>query len=241
MQEGAIPDGTLVYAIGDVHGRADLLDELLGKVEPDALAHDADRRILLFVGDYIDRGPDSAGVIERITRGLPQGFEALCLKGNHEAMMLDFLARPERLGLWLHNGAITTLASYGLAYDDFAAHPDGGADCRDALARAMPGSHHRFFNELRLSAEIGDYFFVHAGVRPGVALDAQDPEDLVWIREEFLGSRADFGKVVIHGHTPVEAPEVRPNRIGIDTGAWQTGVLTALRLYGQTRGFLDTQ
>jgi serine/threonine protein phosphatase 1 len=236
----AIPEGALLYAIGDVHGCAGLLDGLLGRIEKDAQRFDADRRILLFVGDYIDRGPHSANVIERISRGLPEGFDAICLKGNHEAIMLDFLARPEGLDLWLYNGGAATLISYGVSDDAFAGRNASPAACRDALMEAMPGHHRLFFDSLKLSAEMGDYFFVHAGVRPGVALDAQDAEDLVWIRETFLESQADFGKVVVHGHTPCRAPEVRANRIGIDTGAWQSGVLTALRLFGKTHGFLAT-
>lgn len=240
QQPAAIPEGALLYAIGDVHGCDGLLGELLASIERDSKQYAAQSRILLFVGDYIDRGPDSARVVERITRGLPDGFEAICLRGNHEALMLDFLARPEALGPWLLNGAVTTLASYGLDYDAFAARPDGEARCRDALLEAMPEHHSRFLRDLQLSVKLGGYFFAHAGVRPGVALDAQDPHDLIWIRDAFLESSADFGKIVVHGHTPRVAPEVRLNRIGIDTGAWQTGVLTALRLYGETRGFLAT-
>lgn len=236
----AIPEGTLLYAIGDVHGRADLLGELLGRIERDAVDFDAGRRVLLFVGDYIDRGPESADVIECIARGLPQDFEAICLKGNHEAIMLDFIADPETLALWITNGGAETLASYGVRYDVFISRQDGAHLCRDAFVDLMPDHHLRFFNELQLSAELGDYFFAHAGVWPGVALDRQSDHDLMWIRHEFLYSDMDFGKVVVHGHTPVPAPEVRPNRIGIDTGAWQTGVLTALRLYGATREFLAT-
>lgn len=236
----AIPDGMILYAIGDVHGRADLLGELLGRIEKDAGSFDAGRRVLLFVGDYIDRGPESADVIERVDRGLPQGFEAICLKGNHEAIMLDFIADPETLALWIANGGAETLASYGVRYDAFISRQDGARLCRDAFVDLVPDHHRRFFNELKLSAEVGDYFFAHAGVWPGVALDRQCEHDLIWIRHEFLHSEVDFGKVVVHGHTPVTAPEVRANRIGIDTGAWQTGVLTALRLYGPTREFLAT-
>lgn len=236
----SVPDGTLVYAIGDLHGRADLLGDLLARIESDAAGFEAERRVLLFVGDYVDRGPDSAGVIERLSSGLPNGFDPVCLKGNHEDIMLDFLARPEALGLWLFNGAAATLASYGVTRDALPAGAEGAELCRQALTEAMPAQHRAFLDGLRLCAEIGDYFFAHAGVRPGVALDAQEPHDLVWIREGFLDSDADFGKVVVHGHTPRLAPEVRANRIDIDTGAWQTGILTALRLHRETRGFLAT-
>lgn len=236
----AIPEGVLLYAIGDIHGRADLLDALLGLIVEDAARFEAARRMLVFLGDYVDRGPDSAGVIGRLCGEAPGGFEAVCLKGNHEALMLDFLSRPEALELWLYNGGAETLASYGVSHGELLNRTDGPARCRDALAEAMPDRHRAFLSALELSAILGGYFFVHAGVRPGVALERQSEHDMMWIRHEFLNSEEDFGKVVVHGHTPAAAPEARANRIGIDTGAWQSGVLTALRLYGETRAFLAT-
>lgn len=236
-----VPAGTLVYAIGDVHGCPGLLDALLARIAPDAEGFGAQRRVLVFVGDYIDRGPDSAGVIERVAAGLPDGFEALHLKGNHEDLMLDFLAGADSqaLALWLYNGGDATLASYGVEAA-FPAAPGDAAACRDALLAALPAHHRAFLDRLRLSAALGDYFFAHAGVMPGVPLERQEPHDLMWIRHAFLESREDFGRVVVHGHTPVERPEVRDNRIGIDTGAFVTGRLTALRLHGEGRAFLDT-
>lgn len=235
-----VPAGTLVYAIGDVHGCPGLLDKLLARIAADAEGFGAERRVLVFVGDYVDRGPDSAGVIERVAAGLPAGFEAICLKGNHEDLMLDFLARADSqaLALWLYNGGDATLASYGVKAA-FPAGPGEAAACRDALLAALPEHHRTFLDRLRLSATLGDYFFAHAGVMPGVPLDQQQPHDLMWVREPFLESREDFGKVVVHGHTPVERPDVRENRIGIDTGAFATGRLTALRLHGDARAFLE--
>ncbi len=236
----SVPAGDLVYAIGDIHGCAGLLDELLGLIVYDAGTIEATRQILVFLGDYVDRGPDSAGVIERLVSGLPEGFRSVFLKGNHEAIMLDFLHRPDRLDRWLLNGAEATLASYGLDVGGFDWHWGDEAGCRDDLVAAMPETHLAFLNGLGLCETVGDYFFVHAGVRPGLALDRQRPDDLVWIRDDFLGSTANFGKIVVHGHTPVDKPEIRPNRIDIDTKAWLSGKLTALRLHGNTQTFLAT-
>ncbi len=236
----SVPEGVLLYAIGDIHGRLDLLDALLHRIAEEAGAFEARRRVLVFLGDYVDRGPDSAGVIERLLNGLPEGFEGVCLKGNHEAIMLDFFNRPDRLALWVQNGAGPTLQSYGLDFGGFDRHWDDAAACRDALVAAMPEVHRAFLKDLAPSYALGDYFFAHAGVRPGVALESQAPQDLIWIRDLFLTSDEDFGKIVVHGHTPVPQPEARTNRIGIDTGAWSTGRLTALRLFGDTRAFLTT-
>ena len=236
----SVPPGDLVYAIGDIHGSIALLDQLLAAIERDAGSIDAAIPTLVFVGDYIDRGPDSAGVIERLTGGVPEGFRAVCLKGNHEVMMLDFLEQPERLDQWLMNGARETLASYGI---DVHGIDRGNVDkvkCRNSLRAAIPETHRNFFDSLRLTETIGDYLFVHAGIHPDKPLDRQDPYDLVWIREEFLNSSKTFGKIVVHGHTPGDTPEIRPNRIGIDTTAWLSGRLTALRLYEDTQKFLAT-
>lgn len=235
-----MPQGSLIYAIGDIHGRRDLLDALLAMIVADAQHIKAQERVLVFLGDYIDRGADSAGVIDRLLAGPPEGFQSVCLKGNHEAIMLDFLERPAQLNLWVENGAAATLNSYGLDAYGFDWHWGDEAGCRDDLLAAMPASHRAFLEGLRLSYQCGDYFFAHAGVRPDVPLEAQRAEDLIWIRSPFLESDADFGKIVVHGHTPGERPVVRPNRIGIDTGAWMSGTLTALRLHGTARAFLAT-
>lgn len=236
-----VPAGRLVYAIGDIHGRADLLDRLLRDIELDAAAiHGVARRTLVFVGDYVDRGPDSRGVVDRLLTGPPSGFDAVFLRGNHEAFLLDFLRRPDALSLWLYNGAAETLASYGLDVSDTALRQADAGTWRDRFVERLPQDHRAFYEALALSAVIGDYLFVHAGVRPGVPLDRQDPGDLMWIREAFLESRRSFGHMVVHGHTPGSEPVTRPNRIGIDTGAWMTGRLTALRLWGTQRRFLTT-
>jgi serine/threonine protein phosphatase 1 len=235
-----LPEGQLVYAVGDVHGRLDLLEQLLDLIDGDAEASGTDRRTLVFLGDYVDRGPNSRGVVERLIGDLPRGFDAHFLKGNHEAILLDFLAEPWRLDHWLQNGGEETMRSYGVDTEGLASLDASPATWRDAFAQALPEAHLRFFRNLLLSVSFGDYLFVHAGVRPGVPLGAQSEADLVWIRAPFLNHAESFGKVVVHGHTPGQEPVTRPNRVGIDTGAVFTGRLTALRLEGAERKFLQT-
>lgn len=234
----AVPPGQLVYAVGDIHGRADLLAEMLRQIAEDAAPLDAERRSLIFLGDYIDRGPDSRGVIDLALEGLPEGFEAVYLKGNHEELLLDFLQGGVGLPLWMVNGADATLASYGVDLSQLLGQTEDAWHA--AFLAALPDAHRRFYESLGLMVSFGDYLFVHAGVRPGVPLDRQDPHDVIWIRDEFLSSEEDFGKVVVHGHTPGAVPVIRPNRIGIDTQAWMSGRLTALRLFGDERLFLST-
>ena len=232
------PADTRVYAIGDIHGRLDLLDRLLGQIARDADTAPS-RRVLITMGDLIDRGADSAGVIKRLmelhTEPLFNGFKLHFLKGNHELVMEQFLAGESGGTLWFDNGGAETLESYGV--------PTNGGDSADLRVEArtrIPKSHLRFLESLQLQHREGDYAFVHAGVRPGVPLDRQDPDDLLWIRKAFLESTADLGAVIVHGHTPVETPEVTPNRIAIDTRAWYSGVLTCLVIDGEARRFLTT-
>ena len=241
MHSPSLPPGQLLYAIGDIHGRADLLAALLERIETDAARSDGvEQRALVFVGDYIDRGPDSRGVVDFLLKGLPQGFDAHFLKGNHEAVMLDFIDDPSWLGQWLANGAEPTFKSYGVDIERLSRERARPEAWRDALLAALPDDHRRFYDALELSVSFGDYLFVHAGIRPGVPMEAQDPHDLVWIRAEFLRTSEDFGKIVVHGHTPTTLPDVRPNRIGIDTGAVFTDRLTALRLENGSCGFVQT-
>src|SRR5205085_1591624 len=172
-----------------------------------------DRRIV-YLGDYIDRGRDSRGVIERVMRGVPDGFTAHHIKGNHDAALLEFLVDPESYRAWRSYGAGDTLLSYGVRPPLYDA-VDQMISARDALARALPADHLKFFQSLVLKIELGDYLFVHAGVRPGVAIDRQAEEDLLWIRDEFLSSTASLGKVIVHGHTPLSAPVRASNRISV--------------------------
>lgn len=229
--------GTVVYAIGDVHGRADLLARLLARIEGDAARRPASRRVVVFLGDYVDRGPDSRGVLEMLCQGPPEGFEWVLLRGNHEDFLLAFLDDPSLCLPWMFNGGDATIYSYlgrmPGEWDDFAR-------LRDDFLRRLPPPHLRLLGELRLQYVEGDYLFVHAGVRPGVPLEEQSPRDLTWIRGEFLSSAADHGKVVVHGHTIAREPVVRRNRIGIDTGAFASNVLTAVVLEGPEIAFLHT-
>ena len=235
-----VPRGELVYAIGDIHGRSDLLAELLSQIEQDAAASGATTKTLVFLGDYVDRGPDSRGVIDLLATGLPSGFKAHFLKGNHEEFLLDFLADPSSLDGWLRNGGEETLRSYSVDVDGLEARRAPPLAWQAALLDVLPKAHWRFLESLELKRVIGDYVFVHAGLRPGVPLEDQKPDDLLWIRQLFLDCQEPFEKVVVHGHTPDRAPVVRSNRIGIDTGAVFSGCLTALRLENETRAFLST-
>ena len=237
------PEGTRVYAVGDIHGRADLLGRLHRKILDDAAdAADAGPRrlVVVYVGDYVDRGPDSFGVVEALIEKPLAGFERHHLKGNHEDFLLRFLETGSHGETWMMNGARATLESYGVEWSDMAYGADGLAAARQKFADAMPESHLRFFHGLEPKHREGDYLFVHAGIRPGVALDEQRAFDLMWIRDAFLDSDDDHGVVVVHGHTIAPAPEVRPNRIGIDTGAFQSNRLTALVVEGAERRFLVT-
>ncbi len=234
-----VPRGVRVYAVGDIHGRLDLLDQLLHQIESDGAATDLVKHIV-FLGDYVDRGPQSRAVIERLAAGPPPGFGAIHLRGNHEATLLDFLEDARVGGNWLTYGGNATLASYGVVPPPEATPAERLEEAQQQFRAALPAHHKSFLTRLRTCVSIGDYHFVHAGVRPGVPLDRQDALDLMWIREEFLASQADHGKVVVHGHTIALQPEIRSNRIGIDTGAFATNRLTALVLEGASRRFLCT-
>jgi serine/threonine protein phosphatase 1 len=205
----------------------------------DARGAPAARRVAVYLGDYVDRGPDSRDLLEMLIEAPLPGFETVHLMGNHDLFMRQFLDGEDVVALWMMNGGAATFRSYGVDPGDMMGAGDGAGRLRAELEARLPAAHREFLNALRLSHVEGDYFFVHAGVRPGVPLDAQDPDDLVWIREPFLSSKAAHGKVVVHGHTPAHAPEVRANRIGIDTGACYGGRLTALALENDGRRFLQ--
>jgi serine/threonine protein phosphatase 1 len=233
------PADTRIYAVGDVHGRADLLDKLQGLIAKDADRAPETRKVVVYLGDYIDRGPDSAGVIDRLIDGPLGGLEQVFLMGNHEEFFLRFLEDPEVGPLWVTNGGGATLASYGVKVAEACTPKDMGALSR-ALQKNLPEEHLTFLNSLWVKHREGDYLFVHAGIRPGVPLERQSDEDFLWIREPFLGSPDEHEVVVVHGHTPVEAAEVHGNRIAVDTGAVWSGRLTAAVLSGQSQTFLHT-
>lgn len=237
----AAPDGMRIYAVGDIHGRHDLLELLLRHIEQDAgAAGNGLRNVLIFLGDYVDRGLQSMQVLDHLTSGTLPGFETVYLKGNHEAAMLEFLRDAKFGRTWKYYGGLETLHSYGVTELTLSDDPTDFEHARDHFERVLPERHKRFLQSLSISAQLGDYFFVHAGVRPGVSLSRQLEEDMLWIRDEFLDSRASFGKVIVHGHTPREEANFRMNRIGIDTGAYMTGVLTALVLEGTSQRLLQT-
>ncbi len=232
----AVPDAMRVYAIGDVHGRADLLGRMADLIGDELRTKPVREALTICLGDYIDRGPASAEVLDRLARGdFPTPL--VTLRGNHENIFQHVLRGSMSLETFFSNGGDATLRSYGL--DPSALLRRTGKEIEDALRTAIPLAHRAFLDATRLSVSIGDYFFCHAGARPGVALDRQSPEDLMWIREEFLRSSFDFGKIIIHGHTPVKTPQVRVNGIDIDTKAFASGVLTAVVLEGTERRFLQ--
>lgn len=221
-----------MYAVGDVHGERILLESLLDMIRRDAAGPGtADAVSIVFLGDYVDRGPDSSGVLDLLLGRPLAGAEHRFLLGNHEQVMLDFLRDPEAAAGWLEFGGLMTADSYGLRFP----HPVGAAAraaFRDALVAAIPPAHRAFLEGLETMAVYGDYAFAHAGVHPRRALADQRPADLLWIREPFLGWTGPLEKRIVHGHTVRPAPEVLPNRIGIDTGAYASGVLTAVALSG---------
>jgi serine/threonine protein phosphatase 1 len=234
-----LPDGLRIYAIGDIHGRFDLLQALYASIRSELAEGRPPQSVEIFLGDYVDRGPQSRDVLDWLIGSPPVTGRRICLLGNHEDMLLNVLADPGAMPNWLSNGASETLLSYDVNTPVSTA-PVALANARAAFLRAFPEPHRAFVESLPRSVSCGSYFFAHAGVRPGRALEDQDPQDLVWIREPFLLSNADFGKVVVHGHTPVEFPELRPNRIGIDTGAVFSGRLTCLVLEGSEQRFRQT-
>lgn len=220
-----VPSGTRIYAIGDVHGRADLLQQTISEIDQHRNAYPTANPIEIMLGDYIDRGPRSNEVIELLISRHVHGQQTICLMGNHETYLLDFLKDPASLTEWQRYGGLETLMSYGLA-PSLNPTPEDQKQLAASLAESLPGHHYDFLMTLPLSFDCGDYFFAHAGVRPGIALSDQRAEDLLLIREEFLLHKGDFGKIVVHGHTPVSEPEIHNNRINLDTGAFATGKLT---------------
>lgn len=223
-----VPDGLRIYAVGDIHGRADLLEQLLSRIDADLRERPIREAVHVFLGDYIDRGLDSASVLDQLIERT-QIHRTVCLKGNHELYLSEFLGNPGILKAWAQYGALPTLMSYGLT-PTMNAGPEEQADLAASLSKIMPKSHNEFLADLKLSFTCGDFFFVHAGVRPGTPLSRQREDDLLWIREDFLLHEEPFEKIIVHGHTPVMEPEVRQNRINIDTGAYATGRLTCLKL-----------
>jgi serine/threonine protein phosphatase 1 len=240
-QPARVPPGVCVYAVGDVHGRADLLQALHRQIAEDAaqLTPGTDK-LVIYVGDYVDRGLESRAVLDLLIDQPLAEFHPIYLLGNHDAWLLSFLIDARIGPTWLRYGGDATLHSYGVRLRPPIVDPAHYEKLQTELRERLPRAHAEFLERLELSYETGDYLFVHAGVRPGVALDQQSADDLLWIREPFLSSRRDLGKVIVHGHTVEAEPAVRFNRIGIDTGACWTGCLTCLVLEEGGYRFLST-
>jgi serine/threonine protein phosphatase 1 len=233
------PRAHRAYAVGDIHGRLDLLDELLERIAADSAARKPARTTVVFLGDLIDRGPQSAEVVERLRTYQPGFAKPVFLMGNHEEVLLRIMAgETDILPDWLRFGGAECARSYGL--DPVVLGSQEPAAALRLLRRAIPKDHLKFLSSFADTASFGKYLFVHAGIRPGVPLSQQAAPDLRWIREAFLEDASDHGRIVIHGHTISEEVDERPNRIGLDTGAYWTGVLTAVGLEENERWFLQT-
>lgn len=238
----AIPPGQRVYAIGDIHGRFDLLAPLHDAIIDDASAAPDLKKTIIYLGDYVDRGSQVYEVVDALASGGPPGLNTIYLRGNHEDMMLGFLAGTQPFGPWLANGGDATLIGYDvdippmtsaniLAFGEIDVDEREEADIRAALADKLPETHRHFFEQrLTLYHRCGGYIFVHAGLRPDIPLEEQDHNDLIWIRDTFLRSKSDHGGVVVHGHSIFDDVDINANRIGVDTGAWRTGRLSCLVL-----------
>lgn len=233
-----LPEGERIYAIGDIHGRLDLFEALLGQIDADDAARGRARTTLVLLGDLIDRGPDSCGVVERAMR-LRDERPCVFLTGNHEEMLLRTWDGDRKMaGVFVRAGGRETILSYGVSVLDYDACDLG--ELTELVGRRIPRAHIEFLRGFDEWYERGDYLFVHAGIRPGVQLQHQSEVDLRWIRREFLEDERDHPHLVIHGHTITEAVDARANRIGIDTGAYASGTLTAIGLEGGERWFLST-
>ncbi len=234
----SLPAELRIYAIGDIHGRLDLLSELLARISSDIALRPTARPLYVFLGDYIDRGSASRETIDRLIEH-GKTHESIFLKGNHELIAIKCLSDRGLFDQWLRLGGLETLVSYGVPAETLA-NGKQIAELQSAFHGALPQAHFRFFRDLKNSFECGDFFFAHAGVKPNVELSRQKENDLLWIRGEFLTSKDDFGKIVVHGHTPAREIEVGPNRINIDTGAFATGRLSCLVLEGEELSVIDT-
>lgn len=238
LEEATLPTGLRVYAVGDVHGCAGLLADMLEKIEDDAGGHPPDQWRIVMLGDYTDRGPHSRQVLDMLAARMDDP-RFVFLRGNHDEWLERFLAEPEEVGdSFLYWGGMETLESYGIrTYGEAVTNSELSSE----LNRRFPAAHRRFLSRLQYSYSLGDYFFVHAGVRPGVALASQSPRDLMWIRDEFNHFEGSFGKIVVHGHTPHDDVEILANRINVDTRAFASGVLSAVAMEANRRRILQVR
>ena len=225
-----------IYAVGDVHGRYDLLREVEEKIAADLKGKSGG--LVIYLGDYVDRGPNSARVLEHLSNGDRSSFDRICVCGNHDHLMAQYIRAPLRHSGWLALGGRQTLRSYAVDPDKLLALDRTGELLKRKMAERIPQSHIEFLDKAPVSIKIGNAFFVHAGIRPGIALDEQQESDLMWIREPFLSSGPKLPLIVVHGHTPSETISNGPNRIGLDTGAYATGNLSIIKL---DKAFLTRQ
>ena len=241
LGQAATPHDMRIYAIGNVHGYLQLLRDIYQKIRTDLDASPTGEYKVVFVGDYIDRGPDSAGCVQFLIDLMAEDEQVICLKGNHEDKLEKFLLNPLELAdSFFTYGGLECTRSYGV---DMATCPDKAKDtvkARDELNKNIPSEHRRFYSELKKSVTFGDYFFSHAGVRPGVPLTEQSDDDLMCIRAEFIRNKALYEKIIVHGHTPANPMEILPNRINVDTCAYDTGILSCIVLEGTKYRVIET-
>lgn len=233
------PSDQLVCVVGDIHGQLECLQRLIGRFEDAALKYQAAQDLMIFLGDYVDRGLEVRGVLDDL---IELGSRRTCifLRGNHEQMLLDFLSDAEAGKDWVRIGGLETLASYGVVIDFQHKSDIDWLRVQDQFCRSFPDEHRRFLENTEYSYSAGDYFFAHAGIDPARPLLDQSPRDLLTIRRKFLNNTDIREKVVVHGHSHVTKPEVRPNRIGVDTGAYATKVLSALLIWNETAEFIGS-
>lgn len=234
-----LPANTRVYCIGDIHGRLDLLTELIERIQTDA-QHFSGKIVIVYLGDYIDRGNQSKEVIDFILGNEQAHIQYIYLRGNHEQTLLDFLQDEAVARSWLSYGGQTTLASYGVAVTKIPTKQIELFELQTQLRTKLPDSHYHFLAKTQSFYSLGSYFFVHAGVNPNYSLANQRPEDMLWIRDEFIEAKKTFEKIIVHGHTVIEVAELLPNRIGIDTGAYASGILTCLVLQADQQQLIQT-
>jgi len=235
----SVPPGQRVYAVGDIHGRLDLLEQLLEMIEEDHGSRPEAQRLLIFLGDLVDRGPESCGVVERLRQLQISAEGTRFLLGNHDEVFLKAASGDEKATRFLVRiGGRDTILSYGVGLDDY--EQATYAELTQLLQEKVPDTHREFLATFEDYTEVGDYLFVHAGIRPGIDLPEQSSMDLRWIRGDFLNHKEPHGRMVIHGHSISADPQVRRNRIGIDTGAFASGRLSAIGLEGTSHWFLST-
>ena len=235
-----LPDGLRVYCIGDIHGRYDLLCQLHDKITEDVETF-LGQKVIIYLGDFIDRGLHSKDVIDCLSKQTNAGVEYIYLRGNHEQTLLDFLQEDSVGRSWLTYGGQATLASYGVSIAKIPTKREDFIELQAQLRKNLPEAHYKFLVATRLSHQLGNYFFVHAGINPQLPLHKQNSEDMLWIRDAFTETTKSFEKIIVHGHTVTEHAELLANRIGIDTGAYASSVLTCLVLEGATQALIQTK